>query len=799
MQIKFRARLTLLLLGLFVLVQLPTFFAFYYATQSSALGQAQARLDAGTHVFENLLHSRGAQLLNAVRVTTSDYGFKQAVASGDAPTIHTVLYNQAQRISADLAVLIDLDGHVVAALDAHGAPVQAGDWSGLVDQPDAQAATRVTLIDGRPYQLVIVPVRAPTQIAWIGMGFALNAQLAQNLKKIAGLDVTFLARDAQGVIWSSSTLASITPAELRQLSALPQVTGDAAPLLSIGARNYFTRAQPLLKAPDSRSESASVDAILQYSSEHAMAGYARLRRQLMVIAVLSLIATLAGALWLSRNVTRPVSLLAQAARRIGNGRYDDMLPIRHNDELGELAQAFNAMQRGIARREGQIAHQAFHDDLTALPNRAGLEKHMLEALDKARQGGRTLAVLMLDLDRFKGINDTMGHAIGDRVLVEISRRLRAGLRKNDVLARFGGDEFVLLIEDIDGASLSRRAHALIDCTTAPVELDSMELFLTVSVGMALYPAHGDQADELLRRADIAMYEAKSSQSRLQTYRPGRDAEHLYKLSLVNDLRRAIPNGQLELFYQPMLSLGRDNPLQVEALLRWHHPQHGRVPPDVFIPLAENAGIIRDITHWVMQQVIAQCAAWQAQGLEVGASLNLSAMDLGSSDLPELLRGYLARHRLDPARLVLEVTETAVMRDAAHSLDVLKRLKACGVRLAIDDFGTGYSSLSHLKRLPMDELKIDKSFVMGMAADSDDAVIVRSTIELAHNMGLKVVAEGVEDDAALAMLRHFHCDIAQGYLISRPMPLEQTTQWLRQSQSVLLQQVGAAVAASAEHL
>lgn len=404
---------------------------------------------------------------------------------------------------------------------------------------------------------------------------------------------------------------------------------------------------------------------------------------------------------------------------------------------------------------------------------------------------------MLDVDRFKEIDDTMGHAIGDRVLVEIGQRLRAGLRKNDVLARFGGDEFVLLIEGIDGESLTRRAHALIDSTAAAIVLDSLELFLNVSVGMALYPAHDDDADELLRRADIAMYDAKSSLSRLQSYAPGRDAEHLYKLSLVNDLRRAIPNGELELHYQPKLSLGPDNLLQVEALLRWHHPRHGRVPPDTFIPLAENAGIIRDITHWVMQHVIAQCAAWNAQGLDVGVSLNLSAMDLGSGELPDLLQGYLARYRVDPSHLVLEVTETAVMRDPAYSLEVLKRLKACGVRLAIDDFGTGYSSLSHLKRLPMDELKIDKSFVMGMAADNDDAVIVRSTIELAHNMGLKVVAEGVEDDASLAMLRKFRCDIAQGYLISRPMPLEQATLWLQQSHSVMWHQVGAAVAASVD--
>lgn len=772
MHIRFRSRLTLLLLALFVLVQLPTFFAFYYATRASALSQATTRLASGAQVFADLLHKRGDQLLDAVRVTTSDFAFKQAVATGDTPTIDSVLYNQGHRISADLMVLASLDGKVMASLDADGHPMAVRNWSSLVaGAGKPTAGTTITWINGRLYQLVIVPVTAPTRIAWVGMGFALDDKLARDLKDLAGVEVTFVAHEGEGPAWLHSTLRNLDAEDRRLLLAAAGQGSERPLVITLTEGDFFTQWRPLHHG---RGE---LGALLQFSRSQALESYRALERQLALIALLSLLGSLAGALWLSRNVTRPVSQLADAARRIGRGDYQTALTVRHNDELGELARAFNGMQDGIARRERQIAHQAFHDALTSLPNRVSLQQALEAALARAAGIGHTVAVLMLDVDRFKEINDTMGHGIGDRVLIEIGRRLRGALRDDDVLARFGGDEFVVLMEGIGKGDVERRVGNLLDQVALPIAADEMELHLDVSVGMALFPEHGDSAEELLRRADIAMYDAKESRSRLRLYRNGRDAEHLYRLSLVNDLRQAVPNGELALYYQPKMQLGSGRIVSAEALLRWRHPQHGLVPPDDFIPLAEHSGIIRELTDWVLHEAIRQCMTWRRAGIEVGVALNLSAMDLGSDDLPIRLAGHLERYRLPPERLMLEITETALMRDAVRSLDVLNRLKACGVMLAIDDFGTGYSSLSHLKRLPVDELKIDKSFVMTMAEDEDDAVIVRSTIELAHTMGLKVVAEGVETDAALEMLRSYRCDTVQGYLISRPLATDDATRWL----------------------
>jgi diguanylate cyclase (GGDEF)-like protein len=606
------------------------------------------------------------------------------------------------------------------------------------------------------------------------MGFALDDKLASTLKELTGLEVSFVARDQHGQRWIASTLPHDGGYVLDALFGAAHAGGSSPGLLALGEQHYFTRWQPLV------SRGGMAGALLQYSRDRALSTYRTLGRELMLIAQASLLASLGGVLWLSRNVTRPVSQLADAARRIGHGDYLGVVPVAHNDELGQLAEAFNTMQRGIARREQQIAYAAFHDNLTSLPNRARMQQLLAEALDRARSSGRPLGVLMLDLDRFKEINDSMGHAIGDRVLVEVARRLKGGLADGDALARFGGDEFVVLLSAANHATLDTRAERLVADVSRPVQAGSVELFLEASAGMAMFPEHGEEVDVLLRRADIAMYDAKEARQRLRVYRNGRDAEHLHRLSLVNDLRRAVPNSELELFYQPKLQLGSRRVAQVEALLRWHHPRHGLVPPDEFITLAEHSGLMRMLTDWVLHEAIRQCAEWVESGLDIGVALNLSAMDLGSGDLPELLARHLANYRLDPGRLVLEITETAVMRDALYSLEVLNRLKACGVLLAIDDFGTGYSSLSHLKRLPVDELKIDKSFVIGMDEDEDDAVIVRSTIELAHTMGLKVVAEGVETQATMELLQHYRCDSVQGYLISRPMAATETARWLTEA-------------------
>ena len=458
------------------------------------------------------------------------------------------------------------------------------------------------------------------------------------------------------------------------------------------------------------------------------------------------------------------------------------LPVKGRDEISQLATAFNTMQSAIAAREAEIVHQATHDALTGLPNRTRfLEKLALDMAD-AKARNDVVGMVMMDVDRFKEINDTLGHQFGDQLLIEIGRRLTHTIARADTVARLGGDEFAVRFTAKSPGQWQEIARRITAAFDAPFVLGDVSIDVDASLGIALFPEHAEDADTLIKRADIAMYDAKKNRSRSAVYEPGRDEHSLRRLALTMELRQAIARDELELHYQPKVDFRNGRVVHAEALVRWKHALHGIMRPDEFIPLAEQSGNISHITKWVLRRAITQCARWNVDGFDLGVAVNLSALDLFDSELPTYISGLLAEASLPPTRLVLEITESAVMSDPAYALKILRELKQRGVSLAIDDFGTGYSSLAHLKRLPVDELKIDKSFVKQLAtATGDDAVIVRSTIELGHNMGLVVVAEGVETSAAWEVLHAFGCDLAQGYLLSRPLPAGELTEWMRTSQ------------------
>jgi diguanylate cyclase (GGDEF)-like protein len=384
----------------------------------------------------------------------------------------------------------------------------------------------------------------------------------------------------------------------------------------------------------------------------------------------------------------------------------------------------------------------------------------------------------MDLDQFKEVNDTLGHHSGDLLLREVGARLRAMLRETDTVARLGGDEFGVLLPDVaDLGDVIATAEKLLEELTKPFLLDGLPVEVTASVGIAAYPDHGENGVSLLQRADVAMYVTKESRCGVSTYQADQDGYSRDRLSLFGDLRRAIDEGELVLHYQPKVDLRTDEVCGAEALVRWVHPERGLVPPDEFIPVAERTGLIRALSCWVLRTAAVQCDTWRRAGLDLSVAVNLSARDLHDTALPDEVARLLATLSLPASALELEITESTIMADPVRAMEVVRRLHDMGVRLAIDDFGTGYSSLAYLKRLPVHDIKIDKSFVTEMDADEHDLAIVRSTIELARNLGLEVVAEGVETDAALQQLSELGCHRAQGYLIARPAPAEVFTAWM----------------------
>jgi diguanylate cyclase (GGDEF)-like protein/PAS domain S-box-containing protein len=422
-------------------------------------------------------------------------------------------------------------------------------------------------------------------------------------------------------------------------------------------------------------------------------------------------------------------------------------------------------------------HQALHDALTGLPNRTLFRDRIEQALHRARRSEAAVAVLMLDLDRFKEVNDSLGHAAGDALLVEIGRRLDGMLRASDTVARLGGDEFGVLLPDptsvADVTTAARRVRAAIQ---EPVIVQGLPLSVDASIGIAMFPGDGLEVETLLKHADVAMYHAKQENAGVAFYESSRHDDDPVRLTLVGELRRALEERELTLHYQPKASLADGSVRSVEALLRWEHPERGLVPPDAFIPTVQQTGLIMPLAVYVVDEALRQCRAWLDRGLRLAIAVNLSTRNLMDLDFPLEVQSLLAQHGVDGTLLEIEITESTVLADPARTRRVLERLAALGVRVSIDDFGTGYSSLAHLRRLPVDEIKIDRSFVSGMDSDEDDATIVRSTIELGRSLGLDVVAEGVETQAVWDRLAALGCTYAQGYHLSRPLPADALAAW-----------------------
>ena len=435
-------------------------------------------------------------------------------------------------------------------------------------------------------------------------------------------------------------------------------------------------------------------------------------------------------------------------------------------------------ERSLERAKTQLAHHAMHDELTGLPNRSLFFDRLDQATAVARREGNALALLRLDINAFKAVNKNLGHAAGDTLLQQVAERLAPVLRRRDFLARIGDDEFAITLPA--GASLDdaeATASNLLACMRRPFVIDNHTFTIGASIGIAIFPVHGDSADRLSRRAESAMRSAKRNGAGFVVYAKDEDGGGAESMSLSHELLSAIENGELVLHYQPKISMLRSRICGVEALLRWQHPRKGMIFPDVFIPLAEESGLIEPLTQWVIDAALQQCEKWRRRGLDFSVSVNLSAKTLHNANFPNTVQALLTKWSVPAAGLMLEITESAIIGDVNRATETVTCLHDMGVGISIDDFGTGYTSLSYIRKLAVREIKVDKSFVMGMAETSDDLVIVGTLIELGHNLGLQVVAEGVENAETWDMLRDLGCNIAQGFYMSRPVDADSLDRWL----------------------
>ena len=432
----------------------------------------------------------------------------------------------------------------------------------------------------------------------------------------------------------------------------------------------------------------------------------------------------------------------------------------------------------LRRQAKANEYQAFHDVLTGLPNRALYKDRVMQAIREGERENHLLAVMLMDLDRFKEINDTLGHHKGDQVLKQVAVRLNEVLRDTDTVARLGGDEFAVLLSRIpDPAAALHVADKIRTNLMRPMVIEGMALEVRASIGISFFPGHGEDVDLLLQRADVAMYLAKASANGCEVYTAERDQYSPSRLALVSELRRAMDDEEFVLYYQPKVDLQTGESYMVEALIRWDHPMRGMIPPNDFIPLTEHTGLIEPLTMYVLDKALRQVSQWREQGVDLTVAVNMSPRNLIDLHFPDHVDELLKKWKLPPGCLQLEITESTLVADPTRAMGILGRLNQMRIEMSIDDFGTGYSSLGHLSQLPVKELKIDKSFVMNMGNDESDAIIVRSTIDLGRNLGLRVVAEGVETAEIWRQLVVLGCDYAQGFYRSRPMPADEMPRWL----------------------
>lgn len=746
----------MLIVGLVIVMQTVTLAAVLVSTRRTVEVRSEEQLRAGAGLAEQLVRFRSGQLANAVAVLAADFGFREAVASGHGPTILSAAGNSAQRIGADLVLVLDTHGRTLAAAGVEKASVRPGMLEALVNDAGAgRDPVRFQVFGSRAYQVFLAPVRTPETIAWVLMGFVADEALAMRIRDLVGAEVRIVAHDASGAVRSAST---------------PGAAGADAKGFLVFGRRLDARGDP-------------VEVVLLKPLAAVFAPYQELREQMLLIdGVALLLAALLGAL-LGRSASRPIGELVGAARRIAQGEYGTSVHVEGGDEFQALARTFNAMQGKIAAREADITHQAEHDPLTQLPNRRVVHRTLASFNSESREAGEPGgAIILLELRNLREINASFGPLVGEQLLLEVAHRLQVNAAPGDLCGCVAEAQFIVLAHRCAEERALLYAEQLARVARDAFHIRGVSLELRVACGISLVPAHGRDPDELLQRAQAALEEADEVRSPVVLYHLGQEGEHRRRLTLVTDLRAAIEGDALTLFYQPKVDMTTRSVRSLEALVRWTHPQLGPVSPGEFVPLAERTGGCRALSSWVLRTAIRQLAAWNRAGLQLDVAVNLSAPDLLDPDLSDTILALLREERAEATALILEITESAVMREPRVAARTMQLLRIAGVRFSIDDFGTGHSSLSLLSSLPLDELKIDRSFIA--PDDPGQVTILTSTIELGHSLGLKVVAEGVEDAAAWNLLRRLGCDYAQGFLVSKPRPAVEIPAFVRNANAVL---------------
>lgn len=730
-----RTRLTVVYMGLFGLALLLAAVAVVTAVTNSAQRVVRDEMTAAGAVYSQLWTARASQLQQGAGVLAQDYGFREAVATNDEATVRSALDNLRARQGVDGALILGVDGYATSTGLALDDAALDRLFTGL-DTGGIESG--VLAIDGQAFQVVAAPVNAPVLIGWVVFAERLDAAQMRNLEQLSSIPL------------SAAVVLNRASGERHEGPVTVQT--DEGPSMRLD--------RPL----PSFDTTAPADLVLTYPLKRAMRPYEALFWWLAAIGAAGLALLMGGTWALSRGLTRPISALDEAVHRLQLGDYVEA-PVTSADEIGRLAASFNAMVGDLRDREARLTHMALHDQETGLPNRLSLERQAGAQVDAW--------VVLFGVDRFEVVRNAIGYDSMARLLAALGGRLSA-LADGAPMARVGAGALGLVIVAADEAEAVAVAARLSEAAQAPLTINGAPVDIALTAGVAARGAAGSDLASPVDRAAIAVDQARAARRMVAAFDEAAYGDPGDNLSLISELMTALKDGEVTLAYQPKYDFRAERITGVEALMRWSHPRRGFVSPDLFIGMAEETGHIRPLTEWAIRRAVADQKTMAEAGQALMVSVNISGRLLSDESFADFALAEVAASGAD---LCFEITETAVMDNPELALRIVARFAEAGIAVSLDDYGAGLSSLTYLKQIRADELKIDKSFILGLDQSSRDALLVKSTIDLAHSLGLKVTAEGVETPTALALLRGMGCDLAQGYLIGRPMPLAALTELL----------------------
>ena len=767
------ARIGLFSLALFLAVQVPTLLLAFRATNEVANARLSADLDHGTRTFRRILDERGVQLALATRVLAADFAFRKALAIAEPATIQSVLENHSARLRADFGLVLSPSRSVVAST---GTAAVASPQVLAAIAPEAEESVGRSIIlslDHRLLQIAVVPVLAPDPVGWAAFGWELDQRAANDLKQLVDLEITFLsASDGSGMQVSASTLPAGLFAAVRQQFASRGTANGQMQTVNLNGEAYASSTFPL---DDKQPPRAAV--ITHQSVTRATAPFKLLTDLLTTLSILGIAGCVLGSSLLARAIARPIRSLTAMTEAMRAGEASTHLGGELTGELQGLASSFNRLVDALRMRDAEVLYLAYFDSLTELRNRVGFVKAASEFIGRAKPGEHA-AVAILDVASSTQINGILGHEVGDEVIRAVAAKLVAALPAPRIVGRLAHDEFAVLLLKANERDPQSTLTSVIAQFDTPLQVVRQSIDARIHVGWAQLHEDGPDLATIMRRADMALNVAKARQLPLVRFDHAMEADTHAHFALLSDLKIAIAHSQLELHYQPKL-LMNGQVIGLEALLRWNHPRRGLLMPDAFIALAEQTGAVREVTRYVIAAAIEQQVAWIADGFRLPIAVNISARDLQDESFPPFVASMLDDRGVDATALSFEITERALMDNLDATAQTLRALQKIGIRISLDDYGTGYATLTHISQLPVSELKIDRSFVNDLKADTRNYAIVLSTVEMGHRLGMTIVAEGVETIAELDAVRQSGCDEVQGYYFSKPMAARLVQSWVSQ--------------------